>query len=302
MAQARLKPPELNAFRYGKLTGAEFAPSTRFDHPDIKLSGNWETEGEGHWYANWKAVTALAQAGLLRQMPGDGRQFQAITGVRFCIYRQSAGGDSMAHDWFAITYDTQGQATTLEAFADPVEPQGAAAPPPPDQAAGGPPPPQTAQAAGGPPPPQPLPGTSAPPGSADGAMAAHHRNMLVKIDARYGLSLVVAAYQQVRLFGVPVTGLDPQGLQAGAATVMIQLSRDGYDLDKDLRPSYLRRLQNLEHSLFPDDCPAPLPPKTKERAAEDKMQAPPDPVSTVPGAEYSEVPEALSDSDEDLPF
>ena len=331
----KLKPPVIGAFRYGTMTGAEFAPSKKYDHPDIKLIGDWEGEGLGYWYANWKAVTALARAGLLEQLPGDGKKFQAVTGYRFCIWRSAGEGD--AHDWFAAAYDAQGQTVELAAFTEPVEPAmdaGAATPPPatpPATAAAPPPPgqpggPLTEPAAGqpgapvAPPPPAqgptpPVNGSTAEQRAED--KAKRHRQTLAKVDALYGLALVVTAYQQVRFFNLPAKELGASVLQAGAATVMIALERSGYDPETDCRPAYLKRLRRLEYSLFPDQCPDPDPAKPagekeekkpnrakpKEPALSEENPGPePPPVSTVPGAEFAgEADDGFEDGD-DLPF
>lgn len=324
----KLKPPVIGAFRYGTMTGAEFAPS-KHEHPDVKLVGDWEGEGLGYWYANWKTVTALARAGLLQQMPGDGKKFQAVTGHRFCVWRVQGQGD--AHDWFAVPYDAQSQTMRLNPFTDPVEPQDAAqaAPAPPGQpgAPVGPqqqPPPQREGPASGNPPPTPTNHSTEKQRAED--KAKRQRQTLAKVDALYGLALVVAAYQQVRFFKVPVRDLDVDSLQAGGATVMIALERVGYDPENDRRPAYLKRLRRLEHQLFPDRCPDPdadvksaekEKPKRKSRAGPPKErpepaerpEPEPAPVSTIPGAQslapgqsLVDFPEALDNEDDDLPF
>jgi hypothetical protein len=326
----KLDAPEIGAFRYGTMTEVVFAKS-KFKHHEVKLIGDWEGEGLGYWYAPWKAAIALARAGLLNQVPGDGKKFNAATGYRFCIYRVQ--GEDDAHDWTAIAYDAQGQELALGSFPDPVEPQDGAqaAPPPPGQpggplVAGTPGQPGAPVAPQQPPPPQ-LSGHPSSPNTPPVAPATNgstaeqraedkakrERQTLTKVDALYGLSLVVAAYQQVRFFNVPVLDLDIDGLQAGAATVMIALERENYNTSTDRRPAYLKRLRRLEFSLFPDRCPNPdadakpaekEKPKRRSRAkAKEEPEPKPAPVSTVPGAQsLGDFPEALDEDGDDLPF
>jgi hypothetical protein len=123
----------------------------------------------------------------------------------------------------------------------------------------------------------------------------------------------------VRFFNVPVADLEVGSLQAGAATVMISLEKNGYDFSTDRRPAYVKRLRRLEFSLFPDRCPDPdadakpaeeEKPKRRSRAKpkEEKKPEPdpepePAPVSTIPGAQsFADPPEALDDGEDDLPF
>ncbi|KKM82630.1 hypothetical protein LCGC14_1317590 [marine sediment metagenome] len=334
----KLDAPEIGAYRYGTMTEAVFAKS-KFKHHEVKLIGDWEGEGLGYWYAPWKAAIALARAGLLNQLPGDGKKFDAVTGYRFCIYRVE--GEDDAHDWTAIAYDAQQQQIALGPFPDPVEPQeGAQAAPPPPGQPGGPlvagtpgqpgapvtPPPQLSGAPSAPagPPQQEGPASGNPPPTTNQSTAEQRkddkakreRQTLAKVDGLYGLALVVAAYQQVRFFNVPVVDLEVGSLQAGAATVMISLEKNGYDFSTDRRPAYLKRLRRLEYQLFPDRCPDPdadakpaeeEKPKRRSRAKpkEEKPEPEPKPVSTVPAAES--LGESLTDGledgeDDDLPF
>jgi hypothetical protein len=331
----KLDAPEVGAFRYGTMTEAVFAKS-KFKHHEVKLIGDWEGEGLGYWYAPWKAAIALARAGLLNQVPGDGKKFNAATGYRFCIYRVQ--GEDDAHDWTAIVYDAQGQELALGSFPDPVEPQdGAQAAPPPPGQAGGPlvagtpgrpgapvapgpaaPPPQLSGAASAPtgPPVPPANGSTAEQRAED--KAKRQRQTLSQVDGLYGLALVVAAYQQVRFFNMPAADLKVGSLQAGAATVMISLEKNGYDFSTDRRPAYIKRLRRLEHQMFPDRCPDPdadakpaeeEKPKRRSRAKakEEPAKKPepePAPVSTVPGSSFAGVPDALigDDGEDDLPF
>lgn len=324
----KLDAPEIGAFRYGTMTEAVFAKS-KFKHHEVKLIGDWEGEGLGYWYAPWKAAIALARAGLLNQMPGDGKKFNAVTGYRFCVYRVQ--GEDDAHDWFAIAYDAQDQEIALGSFPDPVEPQDGAqaAPPPPGQPGGplvagtpGQPGQPPAQLSGQPTAPNTPPVAPATNGSAAEQRAEtngkRQRQLEAKVDAFYGTCLAVAAYQQVRVFGRPSTELDPSALQAGAASVMIRLENLGYDPPSDRSRAYLMRLRKIEHRMFPDRCPDPdadakpakeekpkrrSRAKPKEEEPAKKPEPEPAPVSTVPGAQsLADFPEPLDDGDDDLPF
>ncbi|MHC4715430.1 MAG: hypothetical protein ACYS5V_00520 [Planctomycetota bacterium] len=297
------------------MSAAEFAPSKQWpDNPEVKLTGNWETEGEGYWYANWKAVTALAQAGLVKQEPGDGTKFTAVAGVRFCIWRVLEG--ESAHRWSVVTYDRDGAtAVTFGAFPDPVKPQvaPAAGPPPPQGAQAGPPSPQLSGAPSAPGTP-PVAPAEPPPQQSDeerkSATAKHHRQMLSEVDGLYGLCLAIAAYRQVQIFEIPMHELDQAGLRAGAATIMIRLEHLGYDGKTDRRPAYVKRLQRLLHDQWPDDYP-PVPSDVKGNGKGEKpaaAKAPTDPgpeprpVATVPGTSLEDFPEALDEGEDDLPF
>jgi hypothetical protein len=323
----KLDAPEIGAFRYGTMTEAVFAKS-QFK-PQVKLIGAWESEGLGYWYAPWKAAIALARAGLLNQVPGDGKKFNAATGYRFCIYRVQ--GEDDAHDWTAIAYDAQGQELALGSFPDPVEPQdGAQAAPPPPGQPGGPlvagtpgqpgapvaPPPQLSGHPSSPNTPPVAPATNGSVASQrEETNGKRQRQLEAKVDAFYGTCLAVAAYQQVRVFGRPSAELDPSALQAGAASVMIRLENLGYDPPSDRSRAYLMRLWKLDHQMFPDRCPNPEAakpaeekPKRRSRAKpkEEKPEpadSEPAPVSTVPGAQsFADSPEALDENGDDLPF
>lgn len=264
----KLSPPELGAYRYGVLTGAYYMRSQKFGHPEVKIVGTWEGEGHGHWWANWKAVTALCAAGMLTQLSGDGKKFQVTPGTRCCIYREPAGGDSQAHNWFVVIYDDANAVITLTATVVPYEPQDAPAASPGQQA--GPPgaaapaapapgaavlPPQAGRPEqarpGAPNPPPP----AAPPSAAanDEARAKRDKLMVAQVDAVLGMSLAIAAYRHVQTFNRPLEELDQGAVQDSAACVMIRLEHLGYDPLADRSRAYVKRLRQLEDSLFPED-------------------------------------------------
>ena len=242
MASKDIKPPELGVARYGTISEVAYLRSKQYGHHQVKLVGDWEQEGHGHWYANWKAVTALAQAGMMQQQPGDGKKFLPVTSHRFCIYRQAAGGESKAHDWFVMVYDPQGNEIKLGTFPDPVEPQDAAAPP--SQPSGGvsPPPPTGPPAAGPPSPP------SSPPAPANRQMTpeelkARDHEQLAETAELYATALAIAATEQVRTFRRPTWRIGDQAIQAGAATVLIALKDSGVRL----HPGQAKALRKVLH-------------------------------------------------------
>ncbi len=291
----KLKTPAENTYRYVTLVSAHYAPSSRGYDGEVKLVGNFETEGaHSHWYAAWKVAEAMCAAGVLQQ---NGDKFAVVPGQRISfIYAKVAVGNDgggSRHDWTVTARDAAGAAMGLNPYPAPIEPGAQATP------AAAQPQAQPAAAA------QPQPGaqdapepTAAeqPPDDRAESKTKRGRQELGKADALYGLCLVVAAYQQVRIFNVPAVELDAGALQAGAATMMIRLERLGYDGQPDRRPSYLKRLRRLEYSMWPDRCPDP----------DTKTPDEPKPVSMIPGAKSGAQPAAVAadgmEIDEDLPF
>ena len=303
---AKMKPPELNAYRYGTLTAAEFAPSKNYpDNPELKLTGNWEGEGDGYWYANWKAVTALCAAGMLTQLSGDGKMFQVTPGTRFCVYRKSGEGD--AHDWFVVVYDAADKQITLPPTTVPFKPAAATVLVTEGPASGSPPPPP-AQLSGQP----SAPGTP-PVQPANGeAKKEREREMVHRVDILLGAALAIAAYRHVQIAGKPLEDLDEGAVQDSAATVMIRLEHLGYDATTDRTKMYVKRLRRLEHAIDPDRCPA-VPDDVKGngkkeasphpgRAKPKKEAQVPAAVSTIPGAESLAGDTGDDVEEDDLPF
>lgn len=309
----KLKAPELNAFRYGTLTAAEFATSKRYpDRMEVKLTGNWEGEGEGYWYANWKVVTALCAAGMLTQLSGDGKMFQVTPGTRCCIYRQKGEGE--AHDWFVAVYDAANKQVTLQPAAVPFTPQAVPAAPPPNQAGptSGSPPSPPPQMSGHPSAPGTPPVQPAAPAPANGeARAGRDRLEVAKVDLMLGMSLAIAAYWHVKVAGKVLEDLDEGAVQDSAACVMIRLEKVGYNSSTDRTKSYLKRLARLHHQMDPDKYP-PVPDDVKGNGAgqakpkkEAQVPAPvPAHVSSIPGAESlaGKTADGLDLEDDDLPF
>lgn len=235
----QLKPPELGVARYGTIREVAYQRSKQYKQHQVKLVGNWEQEGDGHWYANWKAVTALARAGMMQQQPGDGKKFLPVTSNRFCIYRQEAGGESKAHDWFVIVYSPEGNEIKLGTFPDPVEPQDApAAPSAPTSV---PVPPSAPTPASGAPQATPAPNRQLTPEE----LKVRDHEQLAETAELYATALAIAATEQVRTFRRPTWRIGDQAIQAGAAIVLIALR----DAGVRLHPGQAKALRNVLHEI-----------------------------------------------------
>lgn len=236
----QLKPPELDTPRYGTISEVAYQLSKQYKHHQVKLVGNWENEGQGHWYANWKAVAALAQAGMLQQQPSDAKKFLPVTSHRFCIWRQAVGGDSKAHDWFVIVYSPEGNEIKLGTFPDPVEPQDTPTAPP-AAPTSAPVAPSAPTAAPGPPQAAPAPNRQL---TAE-ELKARDREQLAETAELYATALAIAATEQVRTFRRPTWRIGDQAIQAGAATVLIALR----DAGVRLHPGQAKALRKVLHEI-----------------------------------------------------
>ena len=59
------------------------------------------------------------------------------------------------------------------------------------------------------------------------ASAPTLRDLMAEIETKYAVCLAMSAYQHVNLYACPTINLDMRSVQAGAATMMIEMSRHG---------------------------------------------------------------------------
>ncbi len=296
----RIKSPALGTYRFGTLTGAVYSQSKKYKTSELKLIGNFEGEGQGHWYAPWKAVVAMTRVGILQQIPGDGKKF-AVTGQRFSIYRVPIQTDTgqTAHEWTAVAVDPAGNTINAGSFPDPFEPQDSDAP----QATPAQPQPtaptQQPEQQIAPPPGSSAPADPNPPTNGE-TKAQRAQRLAAEVDTFYGLSYAIAAYRQAQALGRPSSQINEEALQAGAASVMICLERLGFIPSGDsLRASLLDRLHELDAKLA-GRAPSMACPQCGTTTE-------PTPVSTIPGATKEKQPEPVGagagdDEEDDLPF
>ena len=238
-----LKAPELTEWRNGTLTGAYYYQSKiGKKRSEVKLVGHWEGEGHGYWFAPWKAVVALAAAGLIRQRAGDPERFEVTADQRLGIYRVKVK-DSKAHDWkaFALQQNGDAVAPALEPFEvrDPRPADGNG-----DAAATAPSAPAAPSAPQAEPEPDP-PAEQETRRPTTEERAARDREHMAEVAELYAAALAIAADAQVRTFRRGTNEINAEALQAGAATVLISLREDGVRA----HPGQARALREVLHEL-----------------------------------------------------
>lgn len=324
--RAKADKPDFGVPTCGTLTWAGAFPSK--DHAptiDLMITGVWENARqrqkggggpmlnpgtEADMWLPWKVAEALAQAGLITQDPSDPQRFTALQQQRFMIRRDLNG---QRHDYTVQAIDTQGQTVALEArvVREPPHPDAGAQPAPPQNGA------PAAQA-------RPQAANVAPPapGAAPPAQAQHvpeagakearaniNLDTMREADALYRTCAAMSLHALMWLYRVPRDEIYPRTAQAGCATIMIRLEREGFqathaaantmrrlvdELDVEMREE--RRIR--EDAASPGEKPDPPSGPTARQGSEGVK------VDTPAQADaWANRPEALAEGeDDDLPF
>ncbi len=329
--RAKADKPDFGVPMCGTLTWAGSFPDT--EHPpkiDLLITGIWENARqrkkggggammnpgtEGDVWLPWKAAEALAAAGMMIQDPSDPKKFTPLKDQRFYIKREMASG-SQAHNWTAQAIDSKGDPVTVESrpIRMPVHPGEH------DQDA-----PQAVQAEAGaangstgvgpapgaePEPAQDPPAAQGqPPAQGQKSAAERNLNVMREADAMYRTCAAMSLGALMWLYRVPRTEIYPRTAQAGCATIMIRLEREGFKATHAAANTMRRLVDELDAEILDEirikeekdgkaDPPNPGP------RLDGKEETPKVAAGTkVPSDDWPNRPEGLGDEeDDDLPF
>ena len=258
--------PELNRMLCGTVQWAGAQRSVRYpDKIEIKVEATWENaatkdgevvNGLASIYLPWKAAEQLCAAGIIWQLP-DPMKFDVAKGTRFWIMRDASvtQDEKTVHNWSVQAIDLAGQPIKIAGRPAPSSPldaaQPAAAPAqpqpvaPPAQAA-----PPAAQAA--PPEQNQAPAEAQPQKKTNGASAKAKR-IVAETAELYGLAAGIAMHRLMLLYAHRREQVDQRSVQAGAATIIIELRKSGYDGTGTYAQKMLERIEALDAELGQKD-------------------------------------------------
>jgi len=79
------------------------------------------------------------------------------------------------------------------------------------------------------------------------------RKMMAEIETKYAACLAMSAYRHVTLYACPTINLDMRSVQAGAATMMIEMSRHGVKPTPAMLKALMERLKDASLAANVDD-------------------------------------------------
>lgn len=216
-----------NVARLGTITYLDFAPGGP-KYPDqhqLRVSGNWEEEGPGHFYLPWAAAVAFTRAGVAAPDGYDTRpkyngqpKLKVLHKGRVMLLKDEQGRSRVTT---VTPVDDAGEVIELAAQPDPAPgPQTAGAP-----AAAAAPAKAPAKAAPA------APAKAAPAAAAPAPTSEEAREDIIRrwveLKESYALAAYVAAHGLAHALGTVVSDLDQQAVQAGAATILIRAEQLG---------------------------------------------------------------------------
>ena len=85
------------------------------------------------------------------------------------------------------------------------------------------------------------------------AAAPSQRDMMAEIETKYAACLAMSAYRHVTLYAIPTYNLDQRSVQAGAATMMIEMSRHGIKPTPAMLKALMERLKDASLTATVED-------------------------------------------------
>lgn len=83
--------------------------------------------------------------------------------------------------------------------------------------------------------------------------APTQRDMMAEIETKYAACLAMSAYRHVTLYAIPTINLDQRSVQAGAATMMIEMSRHGVKPTPATLKALMERLKDASLTACTED-------------------------------------------------